>query len=287
MGYPFSRLPALVLAIVAGALIAAPTASAEQACPASQATPASATKRQILRATLCELNRERAHYGLRKLKLNRKLSRASRRPFPIVALQIDALRDVLATPRAVGDALGEPARGEALARRLGAQVEQVRRRAAGLPRRRVLFVVGREPLVVEAKSLRPRVELDPACARVQAACRLLDRLLCEVEARKRDEHAARSLRGVESAVVRRPEGGLAVRLVQAKGEGSPDAVPFEERKHVVERGDEAVDVAADVDVDVEELGAIREQRGYLVVVEPDELPCTFQSVLHRFGIYPS
>jgi uncharacterized protein YkwD len=79
MGYPFSRLLALVLAIVAGALIAAPTASAEQACPASNATPASATKRQILRATLCELNRERVHYGLRKLKLNKKLSRASRR----------------------------------------------------------------------------------------------------------------------------------------------------------------------------------------------------------------
>jgi uncharacterized protein YkwD len=79
MGYPFSRLSGLVLAIVAGALIAAPTASAEQACPASDATPASATKRQILRATLCELNRERAHYGLRKLKLNKKLSRASRR----------------------------------------------------------------------------------------------------------------------------------------------------------------------------------------------------------------
>ena len=67
-----------VLAVVVGLLIAAPPASAEQACPASDATPASATKRQILRATLCALNRERVHYGLRKLKLNEKLSRASR-----------------------------------------------------------------------------------------------------------------------------------------------------------------------------------------------------------------
>jgi uncharacterized protein YkwD len=79
MGYPFSRLLALVLAIAAGALIAAPTASAEQACPAANATPANATKREILHATLCALNRERVHYGLRKLNLNKKLSRASRR----------------------------------------------------------------------------------------------------------------------------------------------------------------------------------------------------------------
>lgn len=77
-----------------------------------------------------------------------ELSRRSRRPFPILAIQIDTLADVLATPRLVGDALGERTRGEELSRALGAQVEAVRRRAAGLPRKRVLFVVGREPLVV-------------------------------------------------------------------------------------------------------------------------------------------
>jgi iron complex transport system substrate-binding protein len=77
-----------------------------------------------------------------------ELSRASRRPFPILALQIDSLADVLATPRIVADALGDPARGERLAEKLAADVEVVRRRARGLARRRVLFVVGREPLVV-------------------------------------------------------------------------------------------------------------------------------------------
>ncbi|HEY6099996.1 MAG TPA: ABC transporter substrate-binding protein, partial [Anaeromyxobacter sp.] len=65
-----------------------------------------------------------------------------------LAIQIDTLPDVLATPRIVGDALREPARGEELAGRLAADVEAVRVRAAGLARRRVLFVVGREPLVV-------------------------------------------------------------------------------------------------------------------------------------------
>jgi len=79
MDHPFPRHLALVLAVVAGALIAAPAALAEQACPASNATPASATKSEILRATLCGLNRERAHHGLRRLKLNDKLSRAARR----------------------------------------------------------------------------------------------------------------------------------------------------------------------------------------------------------------
>ena len=68
----------VVLAVVVGALTAASPALAEQACPSTNATPANATKREILRATLCELNRERAHYGLRKLTLNEKLSRASR-----------------------------------------------------------------------------------------------------------------------------------------------------------------------------------------------------------------
>ena len=52
---------------------------AEQACPAANATPAHASKREIVRATLCGLNRERAHAGLRKLKLNTELSRAARR----------------------------------------------------------------------------------------------------------------------------------------------------------------------------------------------------------------
>lgn len=91
-----------------------------------------------------------------------ELSRGSRRPFPILALQIDTLADVLATPRAIGDALGERERGERLARDLAAEVEAVRRRAAALPPRRVLFVVGREPLVVAGPASFPD-ELLRAC----------------------------------------------------------------------------------------------------------------------------
>ncbi|HET8539538.1 MAG TPA: helical backbone metal receptor [Anaeromyxobacter sp.] len=76
------------------------------------------------------------------------LSRASSRPFPILAIPIVNVADVVATPRVVGDALLDRAAGERLSRALAADVEDVRRRAAGLARRRALFVVGHEPLVV-------------------------------------------------------------------------------------------------------------------------------------------
>jgi iron complex transport system substrate-binding protein len=77
------------------------------------------------------------------------VARASRGgPFPILAVPVVSVADVLATARLVGAALGHPARGERLAADLAAGVERVRSRTAGLPRPRVLFVVGREPLVV-------------------------------------------------------------------------------------------------------------------------------------------
>jgi uncharacterized protein YkwD len=61
-------------------LLAAPHASArEQACASANATPANATKRQMVGATLCELNRERARHGLHRLELNKRLSKAARR----------------------------------------------------------------------------------------------------------------------------------------------------------------------------------------------------------------
>jgi iron complex transport system substrate-binding protein len=59
-----------------------------------------------------------------------------------------SVADVLATPRVLGDALGAPEAGVRLARELEDAVADVRRRAAATRRKRVLFVVGREPLVV-------------------------------------------------------------------------------------------------------------------------------------------
>jgi Xaa-Pro aminopeptidase len=145
---------------------------------------------------------------------------------------------------------------------------------------------GGEPRVVEAKGLSPWVELDPARARIQRAGRFFDWLLREVEPGERDEYAARFPRCLERAVVRRPECRLAVGLVQAEGERARDAVLREEGEQVVHRGDEAVDVGADVHVGVKDLRILREQRGNFVVVHRDEPLCAFQSVLHRLWNLP-
>jgi iron complex transport system substrate-binding protein len=68
--------------------------------------------------------------------------------FPILAVPIVSVSDVLAAARLVGKALGEGAAGERLAGDLAAGIERVRARTRALGRPRVLFVVGREPLVV-------------------------------------------------------------------------------------------------------------------------------------------
>jgi len=77
-----------------------------------------------------------------------ELARSSSRPFALLAIPVVSVADVLALPRIVGDALGAHDAGERLGRELEARVEAVRKAAAGLPRPRVLFVVGRDPLVV-------------------------------------------------------------------------------------------------------------------------------------------
>jgi uncharacterized protein YkwD len=65
--------------LLAAALAAAPSAMAVRACESAGATPANAAQRTVVRATLCTLNAERDRYGLRPLKLNKRLSSAARR----------------------------------------------------------------------------------------------------------------------------------------------------------------------------------------------------------------
>jgi len=67
---------------------------------------------------------------------------------PVLAIPVVGLSDVLAACRAVGQALGDPQGGERLASGLEAFIARTRARAQALPTRRVLFIVGREPLVV-------------------------------------------------------------------------------------------------------------------------------------------
>jgi uncharacterized protein YkwD len=71
------RFTAILAVSCALVLAGAAPAWAERTCAAASATPATAAKRTIVRATLCLLNAERARYGLRSLKLNKRLSRAA------------------------------------------------------------------------------------------------------------------------------------------------------------------------------------------------------------------
>jgi len=67
---------------------------------------------------------------------------------PVLAIPVVGVPDVLASARLVGKALGAPDAGERLAARLAAAVADAEHRAASLRRRRVLLVIGRDPLVV-------------------------------------------------------------------------------------------------------------------------------------------
>jgi uncharacterized protein YkwD len=74
----FTKSVGLVVAALAVLLFAVPSASAG-GCTAANATAAKASKRALVRATLCVLNAERARHRLRPLRLNHKLSRAAQR----------------------------------------------------------------------------------------------------------------------------------------------------------------------------------------------------------------
>lgn len=66
---------------------------------------------------------------------------------PVLAIPVVGVADVLASVRGVARALGDAPAGERLAATLEQAIARVRARAAALPRPRVLFVVGRDPLV--------------------------------------------------------------------------------------------------------------------------------------------
>jgi uncharacterized protein YkwD len=75
----FSRPAVVLVAALSLLLVAAPVASATGACSATNASVKTASKRALVRATLCMLNVERSRHRLRPLRLNRTLSAAARR----------------------------------------------------------------------------------------------------------------------------------------------------------------------------------------------------------------
>ena len=75
----FTKSVVLVVTALAVLLFAVPNASAAGACSAANVTASKASKRALVRATLCVLNTERARHRLRPLRLNRRLSIAAQR----------------------------------------------------------------------------------------------------------------------------------------------------------------------------------------------------------------
>ncbi len=67
---------------------------------------------------------------------------------PVLAVPVIGVADVIAATRAIAAALGDPAAGERLSAELTGAIRAARARAAPLPRKRVLLLVGRQPLVV-------------------------------------------------------------------------------------------------------------------------------------------
>ncbi|HEX9243148.1 MAG TPA: helical backbone metal receptor [Anaeromyxobacter sp.] len=67
---------------------------------------------------------------------------------PVLAVPIIGVADVIFATRAIARALGDPAAGDRVAARIEGALARARARASPLPRRRVLLLVGHEPLVV-------------------------------------------------------------------------------------------------------------------------------------------
>ena len=78
-----------------------------------------------------------------------------------------------------------------------------------------------------------------------------------------------------------PERRLAVGLVHAERERPLDVRAREDGDEVVERRDHPVDVAADVDVRVEELGPVRQQARGLRLVALDQAARLLENVVPR------
>ena len=142
----------------------------------------------------------------------------------------------------------------------------------------------RQPLVVQQELLGTRVELDPARAEVETARRLLDRLLGEIEPHERDQAPARALGVGKRAVVGGAEGRVAVDLVHAEHEAARDPVGLVDPLEVLVDPGHAVDVVAEVDVRVEDLGALRQLARQLVVVAGDQRLRFLEHLLHDLRV---
>ena len=189
--------------------------------------------------------------------------------------------------RHVGDPrVGDDQRGVgALVDELREAVRDRRQAAAAVDQDRHAPLLGQredrlEAVVGRVEALRPRMELDPARARVEAPDGLLDRRLVQVEPDEGDQPAVRALGELERPVVGRGEAGVAVGLVEAEHEGARDPVVGHHLLARVVVADHPVDVVPEMEVHVEDVRARGQQGLELRVVDSGELERTGESVGH-------
>ena len=137
-----------------------------------------------------------------------------------------------------------------------------------------------EPLVVQEKRLRARVELDAERAAVEAARCLFHGAFRQIQPRERDQHAVRLRGGFERTVIRRAEGGMAVGLVQAEAERPRGTGVAQEGEHLLQRAVRAVDIGSAVEVSVEDLAARRDAALELGAVGRHQLDGMLDGVTH-------
>ena len=140
----------------------------------------------------------------------------------------------------------------------------------------------RQPLVVEEKLLGAGMQLDPARAAVEAAFRLADRVLRQVEPDEGDQPSLGAFREGQRAVVAGAEARMAIGLVEAEHEAARDPVLVHAADQVVVDPDHAVDVVPEVGVSVEDLGAVRQLAAQLLVPLRHQFLGTLQRVVHGF-----
>jgi uncharacterized protein YkwD len=75
--FPLRIRPLAVLAVCASFLVM-PASSFAAPCPDADAKPREVSQNRFARATVCLVNKERAKHGLRKLRLQERLSKAAR-----------------------------------------------------------------------------------------------------------------------------------------------------------------------------------------------------------------
>ncbi len=98
------------------------------------------------------------------------------------------------------------------------------------------------------------MELYPACPQIEAALRLFERRLIEIEAHEGNQLSLRSLGVGKRAVVRLAESGMPIGLVEREDETALDSVSLAHRRQLFVRAGHTINVGPEMNMRVENGG---------------------------------